>query len=137
LVAEAPEVVEDSGGRGAAKDSRPPSLSSTCRGYLDTLVKSRIATVAMKINCRIPHIENVEVPRAHVMRLTFDDGLVRELEFVSGSSRGTVFAALDDPEYFAHVWVDPESRTVTWPNGSMALGVWLALAFAHAPSRSL
>jgi hypothetical protein len=71
----------------------------------------------MKTNYRIPHIENVEVPRAHVVRLTFDDGLVRELEFVPGSSRGTVFAALDDPGYFAHVRVDPESRTVTWPNG--------------------
>jgi len=74
-------------------------------------------TVAMKTNYRIPHIENIEVPRAHVMRLTFDDGFVRELEFVSGSSRATVFAALDDPEYFAHVRVDPESRTVTCPNG--------------------
>ena len=71
----------------------------------------------MKINYRIPHIEKVEVPRAHVIRLTFDDGLVRELEFVAGSNSGTVFAPLDDPGYFAQVRVDPESRTVTWPNG--------------------
>jgi Protein of unknown function (DUF2442) len=71
----------------------------------------------MKTNYRIPHVEKAEVPRAHVMRLTFDDGLVRELEFVPGSNSGTVFAPLDDPEYFAQVRVDPESRTVTWPNG--------------------
>jgi Protein of unknown function (DUF2442) len=51
------------------------------------------------------------------MRLTFDDGLVRELEFLPGSNRGTVFAPLDDPAYFAQVRVDSESRTVTWPNG--------------------
>lgn len=71
----------------------------------------------MKTNYRIPHVEKAEVPRAHVMRLTFDDGFVRELEFLAGSNQGTVFAPLDDPEYFARVRVDPESRTVVWPNG--------------------
>jgi len=71
----------------------------------------------MKANYRIPHVEKAEVSRAHVMQLTFDDRLVRELEFVPGSNSGTVFAPLDDPEYFAQVRVDPESRTVTWPNG--------------------
>ncbi len=71
----------------------------------------------MKTNYRIPHVEKVEVARAHVMRLTFEDGLVRELEFLPGSNHGTVFAPLDDPVYFAQVRVDSESRTVTWPNG--------------------
>jgi hypothetical protein len=71
----------------------------------------------MKTSYRIPHVEKVEVPRAHVIRLTFNDGLVRELKFVAGSNSGTVFSPLDDPEYFAQVRVDPESRTVTWPNG--------------------
>ncbi|MGH8981446.1 MAG: DUF2442 domain-containing protein [Acidimicrobiales bacterium] len=71
----------------------------------------------MKTDYRTPHIEKVAVPRAHVMRLTFDDGLLRELEFLAGSNQGTVFAPLDDPEYFARVRVDPESRTVVWPNG--------------------
>lgn len=71
----------------------------------------------MKTGYRTPHVEKVEVPRAHVMRLTFDDGLVRELEFLAGSNQGTVFAPLDDPEYFARVRVDPEGRTVVWPNG--------------------
>ncbi len=71
----------------------------------------------VKTNYRIPHVEKVEVPRAHVMRLTFDDGLVRELELVPRSNNGTVFAPLEDPAYFALVRVDSESRTVTWPNG--------------------
>jgi len=66
---------------------------------------------------KIPHVESVEVPRDHVMRLTFDDGITRELEFVAGSNQGTVFAPLDNPRYFAQVKVDPESRTVAWPNG--------------------
>src|SRR5258708_8649397 len=71
----------------------------------------------MKTNYRIPHVEAVEVPRPHVMRLTFDDGIVRELEFLAGGNEGTVFAPLDDPEFFAQVLVDPVSRTVVWPNG--------------------
>lgn len=71
----------------------------------------------MKTDYRIPHVEKVEVPRAHVLRLTFDDGLVRELEFLAGSNQGTVFAPLDDAEYFSQVRVDIESRTVVWPNG--------------------
>ena len=47
-------------------------------------------------------------------RVTFDDGLVRELEFLTGSNEGTVFGPLGDPAYFAQVPVNPESR---WPNG--------------------
>ena len=71
----------------------------------------------MKTTYKIPHVESVEVPRDFVMRLTFDDGITRELEFLVGSNEGTVFAPLDDPLYFAQVKVDPESRTVAWPNG--------------------
>jgi hypothetical protein len=70
----------------------------------------------MKTTYKIPDVESVEVPRDHVMRVTFDDGITRELEFLAGSNQGTVFAPLDDPMYFAQVKVDPESRTVAWPN---------------------
>ncbi|MGI8493640.1 MAG: DUF2442 domain-containing protein [Acidimicrobiales bacterium] len=71
----------------------------------------------MKTTYRIPHVQAVEVLRPHVMRLTFDDGLIRELEFLAGGNEGTVFASLEDPEFFAEVTVDLQSRTVAWPNG--------------------
>jgi hypothetical protein len=71
----------------------------------------------MKTRYRIPHVKSVEVPRPFVMRLVFDDGLVRELEFLTGGHEGTVFAPLDDPAFFARVVIDPETRTVVWPNG--------------------
>ena len=71
----------------------------------------------MNTKYRIPHIVSVEVPRRHAMRLTFEDGLVRELEFLVGGHEGTVFEPLDDPDFFARVTVDPASRTVVWPNG--------------------
>lgn len=71
----------------------------------------------MKTTRWVPHVDAVEVPRTHVLRLEFNDGLVRELEFLVGSNGGTVFEALDDPAFFAQVSIDPESRTVAWPNG--------------------
>lgn len=71
----------------------------------------------MNTKYRTPHVVAVEVPRCHALRLTFDDGLVRELEFLVGGHEGTVFEPLDNPEFFAQVTVDPASRTVVWPNG--------------------
>ncbi|HVF11736.1 MAG TPA: DUF2442 domain-containing protein [Actinomycetota bacterium] len=71
----------------------------------------------MKERYRIPHINKVEVPRPHVLRVTFDDGLIRELAFVGGETEGTVFEDLEDPKFFERVRVDPESGTVVWPNG--------------------
>jgi hypothetical protein len=66
---------------------------------------------------RTPAVVGVAVIRPHVMRLLFDDGLVRDIQFVPGEAPGPLLAPLDDPAYFAEVRVDPESRTVVWPNG--------------------
>ncbi len=71
----------------------------------------------MKTNYPVPHVTAVEVPRPLVMRITFDDGCTKELEFLVGGNEGTVFLPLEDPAFFAAVRVDPESRTVVWPNG--------------------
>ena len=71
----------------------------------------------MKSKYRIPHVTTVEILRPHVMRLTFDDGLTRDLEFLVGGNEGTVFEPFDDPQFFSQVTVDPETRTVVWPNG--------------------
>lgn len=57
------------------------------------------------------------MPRPHVLRVTFDDGLVKELEFIPGGNQGTLFEDLEDPKFFEKVRVDGENRTVVWPNG--------------------
>lgn len=49
------------------------------------------------------------------LRLTFDDGLVRELDLANQLS-GPVFEPLRDPAYFARVRVDPVSGSIFWPN---------------------
>jgi Protein of unknown function (DUF2442) len=74
---------------------------------------------------RFPSIEHVEqlvditgvdVVRDHRLRLTFEDGLVGEVDFSTREWRG-VLEPLRDPAYFARVAVDPESGTIAWPNG--------------------
>lgn len=66
---------------------------------------------------RIPRVVGVAVTRQHVMRLLFDDGLVRDVEFRPSEAEGSLLEPLVDPSYFAKVRVDPELHTVVWPNG--------------------
>jgi hypothetical protein len=49
------------------------------------------------------------------LRLTFSDGLVRELDFEDALSE-TLFDQLKEPSYFAQVAVDPTTGTLAWPN---------------------
>ena len=65
----------------------------------------------------IHDIVEVEVSGECSLRLTFDDGAVREVS-LEGQLDGPVFKPLRDPELFAQVAVDPESGTVTWPTGA-------------------
>ena len=66
---------------------------------------------------RFPSVVGVAVTRDHVMRLLFDDGVVRDIQYVPGHAGGSLLAPLDDAAYFALVRVDGESGTVVWPNG--------------------
>ncbi len=52
----------------------------------------------------------------YVLRVEFSDGLVGEVDcsFLLADGLG---AELRDPAYFRQVSVDPELRTVVWPNG--------------------
>lgn len=84
---------------------------------------------------RTPGVVGVAVIRSHVMRLLFDDGVVRDVEYVPGEASGSMVAPLDDPTYFAQVHVDSEARTVVWPNGlDLAPEV---LHGDHEPTRGL
>jgi hypothetical protein len=71
----------------------------------------------MRANSHIPSVAGVAVLEPHVMRVLFDDGVVRDVQFIPGESDGSLVKELDDPEYFAKVQVDPEGGTVVWPNG--------------------
>jgi Protein of unknown function (DUF2442) len=67
----------------------------------------------VRLLARVTAVEPLEGFR---LRLTFTDGLVREVD-LSGDLWGPVAEPLQDPAYFRQVRVDPELGTVVWPNG--------------------
>lgn len=60
-------------------------------------------------------VHEVETVAERVLRVTFSDGLVRELDF-AGCRRG-VFAALAEDAVFNAVRVDKVAGTITFPGG--------------------
>jgi hypothetical protein len=65
---------------------------------------------------RPPRVTNAEYLGGLRLRVTFSDGLVRELDFADQLTVG-VLAALNDSAVFSTVTVDPVAGTVAWPNG--------------------
>jgi len=65
----------------------------------------------------LPRITSVEPLGGHRLRLTFTDGLVRDLDLADVVGRGGVFEPLRDPGHFAQVRVDEATGTICWPSG--------------------
>jgi hypothetical protein len=77
----------------------------------------------------------VEVLPGYRLRLTFADGAVTIADFAD-DLWGPLCEPLRDPVYFARVTVDPDSRTIVWPNGyDPSPEVLHADAPAASPSR--
>jgi Protein of unknown function (DUF2442) len=53
----------------------------------------------------------------YTLSIRFDDGLTRSINF-EAILRGELFGPLHDPEEFARVTLDPETRTLAWPSGA-------------------
>jgi len=58
----------------------------------------------------------VEPLADYTLRLRFDDGSERVVD-LADELWGPMGEPLRDPAYFRQVQVDPELRTVVWPNG--------------------
>ena len=63
------------------------------------------------------HVTAVRHLGGHRLAVTFTDGSEREVD-LSGELRGDVFEPLRDVALFGAAFVDPETRTVAWPNGA-------------------
>lgn len=65
---------------------------------------------------RIVEVLEVDVPRPHVLAISFSDGSsgIRNFKHLVGRE-GTLAEPLADPDYFARVFV--EDGILTWPNG--------------------
>lgn len=66
---------------------------------------------------RIFRILSVECLPPHTLRLRFNDGLVRVIDF-QGVLEGELYGPLRDPAMFAQAKLDPEIHTVVWPCGA-------------------
>lgn len=62
-------------------------------------------------------VVDCEIVRPYTLRITFDDGTVRVINFAS-VLEGYYYAPLRDLTLFNQVRVDPEAHTLVWPNGA-------------------
>lgn len=67
----------------------------------------------MRFVLRVTAVEPLD---DHRLRVSFNDGLVREID-CSFLLRGKLGEPLRDLDYFRRVRVDDEARTLVWPNG--------------------
>ncbi len=63
------------------------------------------------------HVTEVRLTKDYELRVTFSDGVVKEVDLV-GELHGEIFEPLQDPEVFKQVRVNPETNTIEWPNGA-------------------
>jgi len=72
----------------------------------------------MTTQTRTARITSVEPLDGFTLRLTFDDGVTREVD-LEDELWGPMFEPLRNaPDLFRLVRVDPELGTVVWPNGA-------------------
>ena len=65
----------------------------------------------------ILHIREARVCGPHSLRLTFDDGTIKQVN-IRPLLEGPIFEPLQDPNDFARVTLDTTCGTVVWPNSA-------------------
>lgn len=63
------------------------------------------------------HVTEATYIEAYKLRLTFDDGTVKDVD-LQEELYGEVFEPLKDIEAFKQVTVNPDTNTIEWPNGA-------------------
>ena len=66
---------------------------------------------------KICKVVSLEIAGPHRLRVGFDDGLVREIDFLPVLA-GEMLAPLRNSELFKQVRIDPETHTLVWPTGA-------------------
>ncbi len=63
------------------------------------------------------HITDVTYLEGYKLRLTFNDGAVKDID-LEDELYGQVFEPLKDGEFFKKVAINPDTNTIEWPNGA-------------------
>ncbi len=61
---------------------------------------------------------SVELKEGYRLHLGFEDGVEGEVDISDLLSFTGIFSGLRDRKEFARVYVDPETGTISWPNGA-------------------
>lgn len=65
----------------------------------------------------IHYIKDVKVIGDHSLELTFEDGVTKQVD-LTDTFWGELYSPLEDPKFFLQVTLNPEVRTIEWPNGA-------------------
>ncbi len=65
----------------------------------------------------IIHVTELKVIGKYSLDLAFDNGVRKRIN-LRRELYGPIFEPLREPAYFAKAYLDPNSRTVAWPNGA-------------------
>ena len=65
----------------------------------------------------IHRVTSVDYLGGYRLRVSFDDGLTRDLD-LEPVLEGELYGPLRDPAVFAEVSLDPEVHTLVWPSGA-------------------
>jgi len=65
----------------------------------------------------ICRVTGFEITGPYTLRIVFDDGMVREINF-EPVLEGPMYGMLRDEELFKQVRIDAEVHTLVWPNGA-------------------
>ena len=65
----------------------------------------------------IHRVRDFQILQPYTLRISFDDGAVQVIDFRNVLA-GEMFGPLRDLNLFNQVIIDPEVRTLVWPNGA-------------------
>ena len=63
------------------------------------------------------HVTKVIYLRDFKLELTFNDGVVGELD-LAAELDGQIYEPLKDKTFFSKVYLNPDTETIEWPNGA-------------------
>jgi len=69
------------------------------------------------MNHRICHVRRFEIVGAYTLQIEFDDRTQQTIDF-QPILAGELYGPLRDRALFDRVGIDPEVRTLVWPNGA-------------------
>ena len=64
----------------------------------------------------MPHVINASYVKDYLIKVKFDDGTQKVVDFTDYIGRGGIFSELREKEYFKRFFID--LNTVCWPNGA-------------------